>query len=334
MRQLLRFSPAMGNGNNEMIRYARQPNERTFKEIGPSGKLSFLSSPIYPNQKLFPNLAEIDYQFREKDTITLYCGKTAILNIIPDWVSNQLIFSAHDTYSKQKCFPNNCSAISDTAEKVIRNYVNQVSVDKQQWAGEGIVQSAWIERYSRNFQTVDSCFIFDREGVLGFDSTEERDKFSSNCKNSLIEIMAEINIQSKDWATYNEKLPTEIDFVGASSSGDNIFIIEAKQIGSGSDKLYYSPIQVISYAIAWSKAIKCDGFIDTVNELIKAKKKASLIPDYCPAIKPNSMITPVLLLPLDSMSEEVKRRLNIVLEVCNKYRPDVVSEIVIWNCDF
>ena len=104
-----------------MIRFSRQPGEQTFREIGPGGRLSFLSSAIYPNQNHFPNLAEIDYQFREKDTITLYCGKTAILNIKPDWNNNQFIFSAHDTYSTQKCFPKDCPAINDIAEKAIRS---------------------------------------------------------------------------------------------------------------------------------------------------------------------------------------------------------------------
>ena len=113
----------------------------------------------------------------------------------------------------------------------------------------------------------------------------------------------------------------------------SLLIIKAKQLGSSSDKLYYSPILVSSYAIAWSKAIKIFRFLDTVNELIKAKKKASLIPDYCPEIKPNPAITPVLLLPVDHMSEEVKRRLNIVLDTCNKYLPQGISEIAVWDCE-
>jgi len=137
---------------------------------------------------------------------------------------------------------------------------------------------------------------------LGFSSTEERDEFNESCEEILNATMAEIEIQSKGWATYEDGFPTEIDFVGASSSSDSIFIIEAKQLGSSSDKLYYSPIQVASYAIAWSKAIKIEGFLDTVNALIKAKRKASLIPDYCPEIKPNPTVTPVLLLPAGHMS--------------------------------
>jgi len=168
---------------------------------------------------------------------------------------------------------------------------------------------------------------------LGFSSTEERDEFNESCEEILNATMAEIEIQSKGWATYEDGFPTEIDFVGASSSSDSIFIIEAKQLGSSSDKLYYSPIQVASYAIAWSKAIKIEGFLDTVNALIKAKRKASLIPDYCPEIKPNPTVTPVLLLPAGHMSKEVKRRLNIVLDTCNKYLPQGISEIVVWDCE-
>jgi len=278
-------------------------------------------------------LAEIDFQFREKDIITLYCGKTAILNIKPDWHNNQFIFSAHKTYSTQSCFPEKCIAISDIAEKVVRNYVDKVLVINSQWAGEGIVQSSWIERYSRKFKYGDPCFIFDREGVLGFDSTVKRDEFIKECKKSLNATMAELVIQSKDWAPYEDGFPTEIDFVGASPSGDSIFIIEAKQIKSASNKLYYSPIQVASYAIAWCKAIESKGFLSTVNKLIRAKKKAYLISGYCKEIDENPSISPVLLLPVRQMSIEVKRRLKLVLNLCNLHLPQAVSKIVVWDCE-
>jgi len=170
---------------------------------------------------------------------------------------------------------------------------------------------------------------------LEFEAKKERSDFIKDCKKLLKVALNEIMVQSKEnrWADYEDGFPTKIDFVGASSSGDSIYIIEAKHGGSSSDKLYYSPIQVASYAIAWSKAIKIKGFLGTVNELIRSKKQASLIPDYCKEIVPNPTITPVLLLPVDKMSKEVKKRLHIVLDVCNKHLPNGVSKIVVWDCE-
>lgn len=304
--------------------------------LGQNKALGFLSSEVSHN---YQGLAGLDYQFREKNIVSLYCGKTAILTMKFSWAKNQVTFSAHKTYTGQQPGFFEKERLIDSREinDAVQRYVSTLIVNKCQWGGEGLVQAKWLKRLSLGSKNEDEFIIFDREGVLGFDIPDERVRFFEDATYPLVAPKEKIASygQQRGWAQLGECNPSEIDFLGTSMDGHFLYIIEAKQPKSGPDKIYYSPLQVATYALAWKKAIKTPDVFHGVNRLILAKQKAGLLPKHCNELKEGAVIVPILILPTLKTEGNVSKRLKFVMD---EIRPcltdDGIHDFKVFFCDF
>jgi len=326
----------MGNTN---IRYDRKLDEKHLVHFKEGGLLNFLvAEPIVPDQKKYFGLTEFDVQIREKNNVAVYCGLTKILNINFYQSGNvPFIFNADsDTYKKQSCFPK----IEDyTNQKLIQNSVNdyfkQVVVGDNWWKKEGIVQTQYLSICARKWNDNVPAAIFDKEVVFSYlndaikkDYTEKHKEQVNSIKQKLAKSIG------RNWKEIKDTKSDELDLMGISSKGDELFLIEAKADNASAEQIYYSPFQLLYYVLQLKEALGDNStIIENINEFINQKKAITLLPADFPQLTEVKKIIPVLAVKKKLWSDEVQNRLMSTIRFIKPYSKNSMSNFEIWEIE-
>lgn len=325
----------MGNSN---IRYDRKLDDKHLVHFKEGGLLNFLvAEPIVPDQKKFFGLAEFDVQIREKNNVAVYCGLTKILNINLHQTGDvPFTFNADYTYRNQACFPK-IENYSDREliQNSVTEYFNQVVVSENWWKKEGIVQTHYLSICARNWNTNVPAAIFDKEVVFSYlndaikkDYTEQHKEQVNSIKQNLAKSIG------KNWKAIKETKSDELDLMGISSKGDEVFLIEAKADKASAEQIYYSPFQLLYYVLQLKEALDDNSTtIENINELLNQKKAINLLPADFPELTEVKKITPVLAVKKKLWSDEVQSRLMSTIRFINPYTNKSLSNFEIWEIE-
>lgn len=278
-----------------------------------------------------------DIQIREKDQCTIYYGTTKVLDISCIKKRKQCRLSAEETYENQTCFielKNNFKASESNPQKLeteIKEYLEKVEV-RNSFALEGGIQDRAMLRYGRNSVADDENILIDREVVLGFTSTPERDEFYDAVEKTH-KIMRDLfRFKGKG------RSPREMDAIGINRKTGGLCLIEIKHSQSQSSELIGSPWQLLFYILAWKKAVTEDreGIMKGANALISCKQSLGLLPAEVPHLCQGDIaISPYLLIDRKIKNDAVWDSLLASVQAVNGHlKKDNIKPILIINEEF
>lgn len=317
------------------IQYDRKLDDKHLIHFKEGGLLNFLiANPLIPDQKRFKGLTEFDIQFRENNNVAVYCGLTKVLNIKFNQRGGIPFRFNSKSYSKQSCFPS--IEINTNPEQVIQavhNYLNQMIIDDKWWKKEGIVQTQYISLCSRNWKISAPAAIFDKELVFSYKSEKVKtflhNKYTeqiNSIKNKLI------NNIGNNWKAIKETGAEEIDLMGFSAKGNELYIIEVKGNNASADQIYYSPFQLLYYIYQWNDALNnSPKIVQNINDLVNQKKVISLLPANFPKLNEVEKIIPVLAVQKKTWSDEVQNRLESTIRFINLNTNRSLLNFEIWE---
>ena len=318
-----------------MIRYNRIPSSFLLKLLG-EGALNFLTEVL-----ICKNRVKLDVQFREKDTISIYCGSTEIADIRVR--SNYIDISAAHAYSKQSCAKGVIKRwktgeySAQSLKDAILKYFDRVEVNSRYWSKEGYTQVKWEQRCGRNWNPEMPFMVFDREVVLGYNSDVQKKELQEKFISSVDLARKSIeNIPDKKWAKCKNRNSNELDLIALGNDGKSIVLIEVKHHSAISGEIYYSPLQILYYVLEWENALKSQDagdLIRGINNLVKAKKRLRLLPIDAPelkdGIKPD--LKPIIAVDEAGWSKEVNYRLREVIKTTNSVTHNALGKLQIWE---
>lgn len=322
-----------------MIRYNRIPSASLLKLMEKGKVLSTLTDVLICKNKA--GLPVYDVQFREKDTVSIYCGTTEVAKL--KLTDNYIKVTSAGAYSRQPCAYKLmkkweiCKESGQAFKKVLYNYLDRVVVDPRYWKKEGQVQVRWEQRCGRNWNSKAPFAVFDREVVLGYDSDNEKKKLQNKFIGVINLARKSIdNIPDKRWARCKSRNSNELDLIGVSNNGRSIVLIEVKHHSATSGEIYYSPLQILYYMLEWKSALEskdADDILKGINRLIKVKKMLGVLPADAPeliyGIKPD--LKPIIAVDKIGWSDEVDYRLRETIKATNRVAHDVLKDIQIWE---
>lgn len=262
--------------------YRRWVSEDVMKLLRSKGALHFLvrialhgELPRYPGIRL-------DLQLRNeegaKEVLSLYAGKTAILNVAfkPGGV---IEFKAAGSYGRQPCADvlrrYTLGKLPDSLEADVLRYLNEVRIGSQWISKEGKLQNDLARRFSIGSLPADKFVIFDTEpNVGGRDGQVVLEKIQQFFRGHLADLALKTgsNFYLSDEFS---SMGREADFF-AIGLDNTLFIIEIKHFGASAGEIYFLPRQIGVYGSLWSHC--APGLIDDINRLVAQKEELGLIP--------------------------------------------------------
>ena len=263
---------------------------------------------------------ELDVHLRVGDEVHVYCGLTRLVKVC--FSTTGIRVTAAGSYTRQECarplFGQRWHERADPTafDHALSTYLDGVAVECRWTRGEGRVQSDWS-------RIVEPWIPFDREAVLSYASTAERDEGRKFQQVSLVRERIEGLRRSRGWA----RLPRrggEADQLAVDADGA-LVIIELKD-ASKSD-VYYAPLQLLQYVWEWHEAFAA--VRPQLQELVDARVKLGLTPPGVPRI--GHRIRALVGFGEDRRSRELKNRYAAVLDAVNSHLPPGVHEIETWE---
>lgn len=307
--------------------------------MGKGEMLNALTSVLACKNKA--GLPVYDVQFREKNTISIYCGTTEVAKL--KLSSNYIKITAARAYSKQPSANKLMKKweigkeSNQIFKEVFFKYLDQVIVDPRYWKKEGQVQVRWEERCGRNWSPNAPFVIIDREVVLGYDSDDEKKKLQNKFIKAINLVRKFIDdIPNKKWARCKSRNSNELDLIGVSNNGRSIVLIEVKHHSATSAEIYYSPLQILYYMLEWKCAMGskyADDILKGINRLIKVKKILGLLPPDAPELICGIKLDlkPIIAVDKRGWSDEVDYRLRETIRAANKVTNNALKDIQIWE---
>lgn len=272
-----------------------------------------------------------------KQWISVYRGLSRILTIKPVYKKpSKIKIDAANAYKElapniygAKDLPYNFKdeldkliSIVEENEKFDRYYKNKK---------EGFYQNELSRRYGMFGLEDDEFVIVDKEAVIGYTDTAEKDKVYGKVQEGYKELQTAIS----DWNAkeYGQKLDeksigNELDFLALDKEG-NILLIEYKH-GTNTSGIYLSPLQIGMYYELFNGFPK-EELHDSVNAMLKQKQEMGLInPNWkIPKIKG---IIPVLIISDYNDKSSSKDKYHNILEfVREKKSNEFLSKIRTYN---
>ena len=296
-----------------MVRYDRAPSDKL---------LALLQAPLAP--LLHPWVVadlSLDLQFREKDTVQLYCGLTSLLVANP--TSDGFKVTAHKTYTQQACakrLMRHWLRDEPGFADALAQYLGEVDVPTPHSRREGAVQAAWMS-------VCRPWIPIDREGVLGYASTDDRNAaLDSPVVRAAWEGARDLCARQK-WATMKPLgTSNEVDQIAVAPDG-SLVLVELK-FGGASD-VYQAPIQALRYVWEWHGAL--EAILEGLEEVSRARSRLGLSPKDIPEIKPRMRWA--LAVGQTKSSSKVLSRLATIRDIANGHRPPGVPELELWGLD-
>ncbi len=262
--------------------YRRWVSEDVMNRLRPKGDLRFLVRIALHGELLqYPGI-RLDLQLRNeegaKEVLSLYAGKTAILNVAFKQ-GGAVELKAAGSYRRQACAAvlrrYSPGTLPDSLEADVLRYLAEVRIGPKWISKEGRLQNDLARRYTVGSLPTDKFVIFDTEpNVGGRDGQVVLEKIQRFFRGHLADLARKTG---RDFYRSGElsSMGREADFI-AIGQDNTLYIIEIKHFGANAGEIYFLPRQIGVYGSLWSHC--APGFIDDINRLVAQKEELGLIP--------------------------------------------------------
>ena len=292
--------------------YDRAPSWELQELLHPDGFLS----PIAKLAGVVVGGHHHDVHFRANNGVHVYRGLTRLITVTKP-SDGRVRLTAHSSYRNQPCarnFLRSWSLSESGFSEELDRYLLGVKVSPSFILKEGSIQEQWSR--------VEFPWIpFDREGVLGGFHLIGRDFPKVQA------VLGELTstARANGWPSL-DATGSEIDQLAIDPAG-KLVLLELKDASSGgTDKVYYSPFQLLQYVWEWHAAL--EAVRDNLQDVINARVAVGLAPTGVPQL--HGGIRAAVGFGSDNRSEEVKRRYQTVLNIVNQHTPEGVGPIETW----
>lgn len=273
--------------------------------------------------------AALDIHLREGNKLMYYRGTTRLLTV--RITSRKGVFrvraSADKAYGRYpKCRREYAGLmkewLADDAPAMRSAFLaylpKAISAAGKQYYGnkkEGYWQNQLCVRFGRNWQPGDPWLIIDRECVLGFDSTKEKDAFYDKARRGYQKIRDTLQkVPNSKWGKPTGKaFGDELDMLALDTAG-RLVVIELKHGANGSG-IYWGPLQSGFYHEAFSTALaKVEG---DIKKLVQQKIGLGLLPSKARTLLSGSALAmgePVLAIAKPNENSACWDRMGQVLQ--------------------
>lgn len=285
-------------------RYRRAlTTKEPYESILRGGPLGFLLSniPLPPDDSF-----ALDVQLREKNKVMYYHGTTCLLTVKFSVTADhgevtRIGMTAAPSYSK-------CSeytalmrrdwtlADAPKLRDAFQRYLSSViSVTADRYYRRPKAEGRWQNRLCIEWgpqATPDTEFmIIDRECVIGFDTTPEKEAFYSSQNRPYLEIRRQLQTDAKEtFGQVREKaFGDELDMLALDKQG-NLVVIELKH-GSYHTGIYWGPLQALTYRDAFRSTLSA--ITPGIKALVKQKVALGLLPESALSRLPDDFFTDV-----------------------------------------
>ena len=293
--------------------YCRAPSKE-LRQALTGGMLS----PLLALQGRELHGCELDVHLRTGDEVHVYCGLTRPVRV--RYRPAGIRVTAAESYVRQACarplFRQWRHDQADAFARALSTYLDGVKVERRWTAGEGRVQADWS-------RVVEPWIPFDREAVLAYASTAERNKGREFEQVQRAHERIEELRQSQGWA----RLPRpggEADQLAVDADGA-LVVIELKDAAK-STGVYYAPLQLLQYVWEWQEAFAA--VRQGLQLLVDARVDLGLTPSAIPRI--GHRIRAVVGFGEKGRSPDVRPRYELVLDAVNAHLPPNVPQIETW----
>lgn len=263
----------------------------------------------------------LDVHLRANDEVHVYCGLTRLMNVRRN-KNGTVRVSAHRTFSRQASAKELLRTWKmsefEGFGKALDTYLRGVRVDPRHMAGEGEVQSMWA-------RVTEPWIPFDREAVLGGQAKEhERVEAARTALEDIATSQGKLSGQRDRWSMPPSK-GREIDQLAVDPEG-RLVLLELKDAKAGNAPVYYAPFQLLKYVWDWYETLEC--VRGQLQDLIDTRMELGLTSGTIPRL--TGGIRAAVCFGIDSRTDEVRRRYDLVLEEVNKHLPPGVPRIETW----
>ena len=298
--------------------YDRVPSIELQSLLLPGGFLESL--PGLNRRRVTVTGVELDVHLRAGDKVQVYCGLTRLLDVRRTG-DGMVAASAHPAYRRQDCgrnfFERWRPGVPEEFHRALDAYLENVSVNRRHFAGEGAVQCLWS-------RVTEPWVCFDREAVLGYAPRGRRPDPDAAGQIDLARSELRSLAAREGWGDL-PKVGNKLDRLGVDSKG-HLVLLELKNAGAGSASVFYSPYQLLHYVWEWHSAL---GMVrPQLQALIDARVELGLTPPE--TLMLTNGVRPAMGFGADRRSPEVKRRYREVLRIVNQHLPPEVSPIETW----
>lgn len=263
----------------------------------------------------------LDVHLRPDDEVHVYCGLTRLV-VISRKANGDIEVKAASSYLVQDCSRGLFGTwrVDEIDERVfdrrLTAYLDGVKVSGRWVRREGTVQTGWS-------LVRDPWVPFDREAVLGYPSSPERDR--ARCFEDVVQVRERVEAlrKSHGWATLPGR-GGEVDQLAVDPDG-RLVVIELKDASAAG--VYYAPLQLLQYVWEWHSGFEM--VRDGVQKLLDARVTLGLTPPDVSRV--GDHIRPVVGFGDDCRSKEVKRRYAKVLKIANAHLPQGVANMETWT---
>ena len=292
--------------------YDRAPSLELQELLHPGGFLS----PIAKLAGVVVGGHYHDIHFRTNNEVHVYRGLTRLITVTKP-SNGRVRLTAHSSYRTQPCAQNffrSWSLSESGLSEELDRYLLGVKVSPSFVLNEGSIQEQWSR--------VNLPWIpFDREGVLGGFHKIGRDFPQVQAALGELTSLARANGWPAPDAT-----GSEIDQLAIDPAGQLVLLELKDASNGGTDKVYYSPFQLLQYVWEWHAAL--EAVQDNLQAVINARVSIGLAPTGVPQL--NGRIRAAVGFGSDNRSDEVKRRYQTVLNIANQNVPADVGPIETW----
>lgn len=267
-------------------RYDRMVNERVLPSLLPGGAYAFLVAEMPGDD---PDA--LDVQLRERNKLMFYHGTTRVLTVQFRARSNGVDARAHAAaaYGEHPGCQNQYLALMNPTWTSVDAAAFRAAFlaylpaaiaaadaghDRNQ--REGYWQNRLCRRYGRHWTPNDEWLFVDRECVIGFNNTDERQAFYERIRTRHQGVRD--RLQQADpavWGAPDGKvLGNELDLLAINRGGD-LVAIELKH-GQNASGIYWSPLQVGVYRDAFETIL--GSIRGSLQKLVQQKIALGLLP--------------------------------------------------------
>ena len=259
----------------------------------------------------------------EKGTITewisVYRGLSRLIKIIPNKIGTYKV----DADQAYKNLWSSLFGIKGVGQLYFKSdldtLLNMVRTNKQfdryyNNKKEGFYQNIFSRRYGINGTERDDFVIIDKEAVIGYLDTPQKNRLLGTLQNKykgIQAILGQNNLKLLGKNVAKKSIGNELDFLALDKDG-NLLLIEFKD-GSNTSGIYMSGLQVGLYYEIFSSYPPTD-LQNSVFSMLDQKKNLGLINPNWTAPKSIKQIVPVLIIANYNYKSSAKQTFDIVMQ--------------------
>jgi len=313
--------------------YNRTLDDSFSKLFEPQGELRWLIEFVKSRDDLDILIGRND----KSQFLSVYRGLTRIISICPTKKPKQIKLYACDRYKNIIPLLFGIKDLSYNFQKELELLLVKINNDKglERYYNnkkEGYYQNILSRKYGIDYTEEDDFIIVDKESVIGYSDTPEKERLFKPLQNQYKNIQAKIS--KIDPIRYGKDLSkkhigNELDFLAVDNNG-NILLIELKD-GSNTSGIYLCPLQIGLYTELFENLDK-NKFHEDLNSMIQQKKKIGLINPNFEIPKPFNEIVPVLIISNYNPKSVGKDNLEAILKIIRTEKgADFLKMLRIYN---